>query len=181
MPGQAILNFGSDDREILVEAAEEDLRRGLGRGSEAEVETPGGGKIRARVSEVSPAASGASRTFTVRIPLPGTGSPSLPVGASLRVTFVTAARKGALTLPSPAVADRNRDPHIFLVRDGRAHRQTVEAGIESRGRIVVDFPWNGLDKVVVSDPGALADGVEVFAAAENLPAHGFAVTIRRQS
>jgi membrane fusion protein (multidrug efflux system) len=163
LPGQPILHFGSGAFEVRVEAVEEDLRRGLGAGTEADVEAGDGGRIRTRVSEVSPAAGGQSRTFTVKIPLPAGTGPALRVGSSIRVTFITASRRNALTLPAGAVAERNGDPHIFLVRDGRAFRQAVKPGIESRGRIVVDFPWNGLDKAVVSNLRALTDGTEVFA------------------
>lgn len=171
MPGQPLLHFGSLSREVLVQVAEEDLRRGLGRGTEAVLDAGDGEGFSAQVSEVSPAAGGASRTFTVKIALPDRAFSQIPVGSSLRVTFIIDSRKGALTLPTGAVRGQNSDWHIFLVRDGRAFRQPVRRGIESRGRVAVDFPWNGIDKAVISNPAGLADGAAVFAvdAEEDLP------------
>ena len=163
MPGTPVLLFGSTGGELRAEIVEEDLRRGIRPGTAADIRFETGEALRSRVAEVSPAAGGATRTFTVKVPLPSGRPGSTPRrGSSLRVTFVLESFPGTLTLPVEAVADKTSDPHIFLIRDGAALREPVRPGIESGGRIAVDFPWNGTDRAAVSNLEVLRDGDPVF-------------------
>lgn len=163
LPGQPILLFGGNAGELRAEVAEEDLLRGIGPGTAAAIEFEPGKIFSTEVAEISPAASGRSRTFTVKLPLPARPASLMRVGSSLRVKFILHSYVDALTVPVAAVAGDASSPHIYLVRDGRAVRTPVKPGIESRGRIVLDFPWNGRDVVAISNLGALTDGTPVFA------------------
>ncbi len=163
LPGQPILLFGSNAGELRVEVAEEDLLRGIKSGTMTEIEFTTGEIFTTAVTEISPAASGRSRTFTVKMSLPKRSDLTMRVGSSLRVKFILRSYKDALTVPASAVSTNESSPHIFLVRDSRAIRMLVKPGIESQGRVILDFPWNGEDKVAISNLGALSNGTPVFA------------------
>lgn len=162
MPGQAILLLGTDSLEVNVEVVEEDLRRGVVSGTTAEIETAAGEQRMTAVSEIAPMSSGPARTFTVKLPLPVGDSRRLRTGASATVTFILDSIKGATAVPVDAIADRDRDPHLFLINGDRAIRQPVALGVEQDGWIEVDFPWNGEDAVAITNLGVLTDGRPVF-------------------
>ena len=163
LPGQPILQFGSDEGELRVEVAEEDIRKGIRPGIATDIELESGSAVRTTVGEVSPAAKGQSRTFTVKIPLPTKANGAFRVGSSLRVHFILESHADALTVPSSAVVSEKSSSFVYLVNGEFAKKVPVKKGIEREGRIVVDFPWNGEDRVAVSNLGSLSEGARVFA------------------
>lgn len=162
MPGQPIMQLGGDRLEIQVEVVEEDLHRGVITGITAEVEAGIGSRFRTTVTEVAPVASGIARTFLVRLPVPAATTTNLRKGASVRVQFILKSSRQVVTVPLNAIADRNGEPHIFLIRDQQAVHQAVQLGIEKDGWIETSFSWNGNDLVAVSNLGSLRAGSPVF-------------------
>jgi RND family efflux transporter MFP subunit len=162
MPGQPILILGDEHREVQVEVVEEDLSRGIDIGIAAEMEDGLGNRFAATVSQVAPMARGITRTFLVKLPVAKSHSAHLRAGASVRVEFVLKASQGVMTVPVNAIADRDGDPIVFVIRDQQAFRQNVVLGIEKDGWIEASFPWNGEDLVAVSNLGSLKDGLPVF-------------------
>jgi RND family efflux transporter MFP subunit len=162
MPGQPILKLGDGRLEIQVEVAEEDLRRGIDVGTAADIEDGWGNRFASTVSEVAPMASGISRTFLVRLPVAMSRSANLRTGASVRVEFVLRTSQSVVIVPLNAIANRDTDPRVFVVREQRAFGQRVVLGIERDGWIEASFPWNGEDLVAVSNLSSLKDSISVF-------------------
>lgn len=162
MPGQPILLLGNNQLEIQAEVVEEDLRLGVKVGIAAEVSNGLDHSFRTEVVEVSPVASGRARTFTVRLAVPDSKAEHLRKGASIRVVFLLKESQQVVTVPLNAIADQDKDPHLFIIRDQKAFRQQVELGIEKDGWIEASFPWNGQDFVAVSNLGSLNDSTPVF-------------------
>jgi len=162
MPGQAILLLGTDRLEIEVQVVEEDLKRGVGIGTAAEIETAAGQQLMTAVSEIAPMSSGQMRTFSVTLPLPPGDSLYLGAGSSATVSFILDFTKGVVAVPVAAIGDRDREPHLFLISGERAVRQSVKLGVEREGWIEVDFPWNGEDAVAITNLGVLTDDRPVF-------------------
>jgi len=162
MPGQPLLLLGNDNLEIHAEVIEEDLQRGIAVETPAEIETGTGNRFRTKVSEIAPMSSGFSRTFTVKLPVPKSYAQNLRKGASVNINFILKVSEGAIALPLNAIADRDNNPHIFLIKDERAIQQPVKLGLEQDGWIEVSFPWNGKDAVAISNLGSLADSIPVF-------------------
>lgn len=165
MPGQPILLLGENQLEIHTEVVEEDLRQGIKVGIPAEVNDGLGNRFRTKIIEVSPISSGRSRTFTVRLAAPNPEGLNLPKGSSVRVVFILKESNEAITVPLNAVADRDKNPHIFVIRDQQAFHQPVQLDIEKDGWIEAAFPWNGEDLVAVSNLGSLKDSIPVFTVA----------------
>lgn len=162
MPGQPILLLGGDRLDIEVEVVEEDLRRGIAVGTRADVETLSGGRFSTEVYYVAPVGNGLTRTFTVKLPMPARYAENVRKGGSVRVDFVLVLHENVVAVPIGALADRENDPHVFLIQGERAIRQAVAPGIEEEGWVEVLFPWNDTDPVAVSYVDRLADSTSVF-------------------
>jgi len=88
---------------------------------------------------------------------------------SARITFLddVAAPAGARAVLAPHTAVRSDDggPFVWVVRDGRARRTTVQAGRDFGEQVQVTQGLAGDEMVVVGSPPALADGQAVTTAA----------------
>jgi len=162
MPGQPILLLGNDDLEIHVEVVEEDLRRGVKVDIPVNLLNWQGNKFQSRVSEVSPIASGPTRTFTVRIPVPKNEVKDIRIGASMRMDFILKSSLNCVALPVEAISQEGGRSHIFLIQQATAKKQSVTIGIEQEGLVEVIFPWNGKDQAAISNLNSLSDGTPVF-------------------
>ncbi len=162
MPGQPVLILGDNQTEVQVEVIEEDLKRGLRVGTPVLLFRKDGSTLESQVREIAPQASGISRTFIVKVAVPQKQSQGWRKGESVRTEFVLKSAPNALAVPVDAIADRDVQPHIFLVREGKAFRQEVTVGIQQGNLVQVDFPYNGQDEVAVTNLGLLKDGIPVF-------------------
>ncbi len=162
MPGQPILLLGNRVLEIHTDVIEEDLQKGIQPGTAAVIEPGNRIRFNSRVTEVSPMSKGPARTFTVKLSVPASQAAALRNGASVNVNFILRESKSTLAVPISAIADRDRQPHIFVIRDDLAFRQPVRLGIEQNGWIEADFPWNGSDAVAITNLASLKDSVRVY-------------------
>jgi HlyD family secretion protein len=114
-----------------------------------------------------------SRTLRVQIDLPnrdGRLRPGLYASAE-----ITVERPGGLTLPASVILTQDDEPAVLRVEDGRAVRMPVKLGVRQGDRVEVlrkqtvgprhgqPAKWGAFtgDEVIVTHPGALADGQEV--------------------
>ncbi|MDT8323237.1 MAG: efflux RND transporter periplasmic adaptor subunit [Bacteroidota bacterium] len=162
MPGQPLLLLGDDVAELRVDVIEGDMQRGIVVGTPVQVHTGEDEILRAAVREVAASSKMPMRTFTVRIGLQDARRLQHRNGVSLPVDFILREAQEALALPSSAVADPDKDPHVFLVRDDTVIRQNVEVGIQDGTLLEVRFPWNGRDDVAVSNLQKLRDSLRVL-------------------
>ena len=163
LPGQPIMLVGDNEVQIRVDIVEEDLRRGIAVGSTVMLTIDEAFDVPGRVVERAPQSNMQSRTFTAKIRPTARERFDWRHGASVKVNFIVASVENALAVPTHAIADRDGDAHVFLVRNGRAYKQYVQTGIEEAGLLEVRFSWNGEDMVVISNPGRLSGGEDVFA------------------
>ncbi|MBZ0269739.1 efflux RND transporter periplasmic adaptor subunit [bacterium] len=163
MPGQPLLVLGDRSLEVHVEVVEADLRRGVEVGLPVVARPWQGSPFPSQVAEIAPMATGPARTFTVKIPVPDTHGGTLRTGASLQVELVLDSCSDCVAVPREAILTARGVTHVFLVRDGRAVRQEVTAGIEDGGLVQVSMPWTEGDLVAVSNVTGLADDVPVLA------------------
>ncbi|MBN1446376.1 MAG: efflux RND transporter periplasmic adaptor subunit [Bacteroidetes bacterium] len=161
MPGQPLLLLGDDEVEIRVEAVEEDLRRGIEVGIPVDIHS-GNGTVRGRVREIAARGNMPSRTFTVKIAVEKRDDILRRNGVSLPVEFIVATAENAIAIPVNAVADREGDPHIYLVTGNVVHRQKIRTGIEDGGMVEAHFSWNGTDRVALTNLRSLRDSTVVY-------------------
>ncbi|MBI1890827.1 MAG: efflux RND transporter periplasmic adaptor subunit [Burkholderiales bacterium] len=114
------------------------------------------GKVFAgQVAQITPKGDPVARNYRVRIRLPADAP--LMIGMTADVNIVVAERQNALLVPTTAVTDNA----AWLVRDGRAVRQTVKTGARGAERIEI---LNGLsegDTVIAQPPDKLEPGQRV--------------------
>lgn len=80
------------------------------------------------VSEITPKGDPVARSFRVRIRLADPAG--LQVGMTVDANLVVVERKDALLVPTGAI----QDGHLWLVSDGRLHRQPVQTGVSGAVR-----------------------------------------------
>lgn len=113
--------------------------------------------IHAHVAELTPTGDPEQRAFRARLLLDD--GIVLPLGLSLEVNIVTHSVADALLVPSSAIDDG----HVWLIIDGRAHRQRVELGIQGpRSSEVRGIMPNA--RIIDAPDGSLREGARVAAA-----------------
>ncbi|QIK96569.1 efflux RND transporter periplasmic adaptor subunit [Sphingomonas sp. HDW15A] len=156
-PTRTILVIGDPSRvRVTATVDERDIPRVL-KGQQALMSSDAykGRVFRGSVYEITPGGDPNQRAFRVRIR--PDESQVLPIGLTLEVNIVTASRQNALLVPAGAV----RDERIWTVRDGRAVRIPVTAGIEGRQKREI---LRGIDRstcVLTNPPEKLKENARI--------------------
>lgn len=107
------------------------------------------------ISEIAPAADSGSRTFLVKLDLPGTsglragqfGRVAMPVGETT-----------ALRVPVTAVVQRGQMEIIFVVSDGKAQLRIVKTGKRIGNEVELVSGISAGEKIVAENAAGLVDG-----------------------
>ena len=94
----------------------------------------------------------------VRVKLPA--KTNFPLGLTVK-GIITLSRTQSLGVPRSAVLSDAKGSWIFLVRGDRAHKVTVQTGIQQVGMIAISGPVEAGDEVVVLGNHELKDGMAV--------------------
>jgi RND family efflux transporter MFP subunit len=140
---------------ITADVDERDVAR-LAVGMPALIRADGfpGRNFEARISEITPQGDAAGRVFRVRLSLPR-DTPLKP-GMTVESNMITARRAAAVLAPSSAVSNGA----VWVVRNGRAHRQVVSVGVAGAERTEITGLPAGV-KVIAKPPTKLKDGQRV--------------------
>jgi RND family efflux transporter MFP subunit len=104
------------------------------------------------VIEVTPKGDPVARTYRVRI---GLADPdAFSVGMTVDANLIVAVRERALLVPSKVLAGGA----VWLVRDGRLHRQPVQVGVTSAARTEILAGLDDDARVLVAPSDALREG-----------------------
>ena len=118
----------------------------------------GTSEIEGAVAEISPAADPNSRTYVVKLDLPG--ATDMRSGQFDRVA-VPIGEASAIRLPSTAVIQRGQMELVFVVVDGHAQMRLVKTGRQGGSEIEVVSGLNSGEQVVTDGGSALVDGQPV--------------------
>ncbi|HKT26916.1 efflux RND transporter periplasmic adaptor subunit [Dyella sp.] len=124
-------------------------------------------RIPAHVIAIVPAADRGKATVKVRVAMEQKDARIVP-DMGVRVSFLeakpavaTQAPKGVL-VPAKAIVQRDGSESVFVVADGKAHRQTVQPAAQPSGDVrLIPASVNAGDSVVLSPPDDLHDGANV--------------------
>jgi multidrug efflux pump subunit AcrA (membrane-fusion protein) len=159
-PGTPLLTI-EDTRYRLEAAVEESQLRNIRQGARAEVliDALGQQQIEGRVVEIVPAADPASRSYTVKIELPGMSL--LRSGLYGKARFAAGERQ-VLMIPSKAVVQRGQLSYVYVVdAAGLARLRVITLGKHSGERVEVLSGLSNNERIV-SDGAALnREGVKV--------------------
>lgn len=119
-------------------------------------------RIEGRVSRIAPLVDERTRAFTAVVEVKG--RPDLVGGLFARAFVKVGTAKDALVLPPAALVRDGSDParaQVFVVRDGKAEKRTVELGVETPDGVQVRSGVAAGEVVVLDPPTALASGAPV--------------------
>jgi len=109
-----------------------------------------------RVDEITPMGDPLSRSYRVRVRL--IDPPPVMIGMTADTNIIVKQHDDALLVPASALDDG----HVWLVRDGRLHRQAVKVGIRGNERVEIVEGLAGGEEVVPQYEGA-KEGARVIA------------------
>lgn len=115
--------------------------------------------IPARVSEVVPAVDPMSRTYTVKIDLPGI--PLLHSGMFGRAVFPLGASKKALMVPAGAIIEQGQVTSVIVADGNIARHRLVTTGVRGQNKVEILSGLTPGEKVVFPRPANLADGARL--------------------
>jgi RND family efflux transporter MFP subunit len=104
------------------------------------------------VAHITPKGNPVTRGYRVRIEF--ADETPLRIGMTAEANIVVTERSNALLAPAPAV----RDGRVWIVRDGRLRRQTVQTGIAGETRTEILSGLTESDLLVVSPTTGLTEG-----------------------
>jgi len=158
-PGQPLLNIEQAGAFRLEAPVEEALLGAVRIGDRVPVRLESADKeLDARVVEIVPAVDAMSRTFTVKLDLPGVTI--LRTGMFGRARFARG-KKRALTAPSEAVREEGSLRYVMVADGGRARLRMVTLGAAREGAVEVLSGLSEGERVVHPLPAALVDGAAV--------------------
>jgi len=112
----------------------------------------------ARVSEIVPTVDAASRSYIVKIDLPG--MPGLRSGGFGRAMFQLGSRS-PLTIPAAAITERGQLQSVLVAEGGVAHMRLITTGQKSKEQVEALSGLTPGDKVIFPVPPGLSDGAPV--------------------
>jgi len=122
-------------------------------------------RYRAELRQIIPTADRTKATVQVKVTILDKDE-NLKPEMSAKVTFLessaqveaAAAAPPVMTIPESAIVTRDGQPHVFEVREGKAHARRIVAGSTVQGRVVVKEGLTGKESVVVAPPEGMKDG-----------------------
>jgi len=123
--------------------------------------------LEGEVAEITPKGNPVTRSYRVRIGFKG--DTPLRIGMTTEINIVVDRRENALLVPATAVVDGQ----IWVVRDGRLHRQPVETGIHGELKTEIRSGLAETDRIVLHPSAGLEEGHRVRATViDQVPAAG---------
>jgi RND family efflux transporter MFP subunit len=158
-PGAPLLTIEQAGALRLEVAVEEALLPGIRAGQPVTVKLDSFDQtIAARVSEIVPSVDPASRSFTVKIDLPGL--PRLRAGVYGRAQFSRGTR-ATIAVPAAAVASQGQVESVLVVEEGVARTRLVTTGRKQGDQVEILSGLSGGERIVSPRPAGLADGARV--------------------
>jgi RND family efflux transporter MFP subunit len=117
-----------------------------------------GRTVESRVAEVIPTIDPASRSFTVKVPLPTIAG--MHSGLFGRARFVLASRQ-AIAVPESSIVANGQVRTVYVVDNGVARARMVSLGERNGGMVEILSGVTNGDRVVRQRPAQLTDGAKV--------------------
>lgn len=170
-PGQPVLRVArTDEMEVLVAVPESQIATlrqatdfSIHLWSAPDLDIPG------RLRELGAVADPQTRTYPARISLIQR-PPGVQLGMTASVTLANGNERSAILLPMTAVGDHGDGPFVWLVTDGKLHRQPVHLGGYRDRDVEISEGLRGGEKVVIAGLSSLVEGEEVIARTAPEPA-----------
>lgn len=157
-PGTALFHVGQPrPLRIVAEVNEEDVPR-LAKGQRVLVRSDAfpSKSLEARLESITPMGNPEARTYRVRFTL--SDDTPLLIGMTVEINIVTLLHEDVLLIPAEALTDGST---VWLFEDGKARLADVQTGIKGNSNTEVITGLADGQKVIVSAPSNLKDGMRV--------------------
>lgn len=128
-----------------------------------------GKTIEARIDEIRPTVSQASRAVDVIVKFDTDGG-GFRGGGTVNANVVTGQRANAIMVPEQSVVLRPAGKVVYVVNGGKATQRLVETGARKDGRIEIVAGLSGGETIAVEGAGFLTDNANVALAQPRGPA-----------
>ncbi len=147
----------------LIEVVEKDVPLiKLGQKAEVRAEAYPDRAFEGTVTRVVQALNRATRTMTVELDLPNKDH-LLKGGMFARVEVLVGIHANALQIPIDAVSRLEDAQYVYIVRDGKAERVSVDIGVRDENRVEITKGLLGDEQVIVSGKDLVQSGTPVQA------------------
>ncbi|SLM47877.1 putative Acriflavine resistance protein acrA [Nitrospira japonica] len=154
----------------LIEVVEKDVPLiKIGQKAEVRAEAYPDRAFEGTVTRVVQALNRATRTMTVELDLPNKNH-LLKGGMFARVEVLVGKHANALQIPIDAVSRLEDAQYVYIVRDGKAERVSVDIGVRDENRVEITKGLIGDEQVIVSGKDLVQSGTPVQAQSLQ-PAH----------
>ncbi|HEY7130027.1 MAG TPA: efflux RND transporter periplasmic adaptor subunit [Nitrospira sp.] len=145
----------------LIEVVEKDVPLvRIGQKAEIRAEAYPDRIFEGTVTRAVQALNRATRTMTVEVDLPNKDR-LLKGGMFARVEVLVGKHPSALQIPIDAVSRLEDVQYVYIVRDGKAERISVEIGVRDENRVEITKGLVGSEQVIVSGKDLVHDGTPV--------------------
>ena len=145
----------------LIEVVEKDVPLvRIGQKAEVRAEAYPDKVFEGTVTRIVQALNRATRTMTVEVDLPNKDR-LLKGGMFARVEVLVGKHHNALQIPIDAVSRLEDAQYVYVVRDGKAERVSVEIGVRDENRVEITKGLDGSEQVIVSGKDLVHDGTPV--------------------
>jgi len=103
----------------------------------------------------------ASRNYTVKITVPNNGKHPLKAGMYGTVELTGNDSKESISIPRTALIGSNKNPEVYIVKDGIVQRQAITLGASNETRLQVLSGLNAGDVIATGGLVNLTDGTKV--------------------
>jgi multidrug efflux pump subunit AcrA (membrane-fusion protein) len=162
-PGTPLITIENDSSYQLEVAVEESQLGNIHLHDQAqvEIEALGAKELTCSVVEIIPTADPNSRSYTVKLALPGTSGFQLRSGLYGKARFFSGQRQ-ALAIPQKAVSQRGQLTSVFVVdQSGVVRLRLIKTGKSIGDRIEVLAGLTDGEQIVIDSPSSLQDGSRV--------------------
>ncbi len=110
-----------------------------------------------KIEIISPSINQQTQAYPVKILLNNKDN-KIKGGMFADVEFILNKVENAVVIPLEAVIELDRDPHVFIIKEGKAVRREIEIGITNKKEVQVLKGIKGNEDVIVQGQNSLQNG-----------------------
>lgn len=161
-PNQPIFFFNQGEKIIYADVLEQDIRKGINKGTTVTITTSGEDTASGKVERIDSQAKPPFRSMRVFVAFPDSVLSDRSSGAGISIRFEINEQKDALLVPVSSVDLRENSPRIFKVNDQqKAEAIPVELGIQQGEYRQIRGAISSSDLIISSGIGNVETGDHV--------------------
>ena len=161
-PGTPVANIVNLEQIYVTASITEELLFNIEKGQKVTIRVLAAGKeyLEGTVEYISPVVDPRTQAFTLKV-LAANPAGRLRGGMFTELYIPVAENKAAMVLPVSAILDLDRNPHVYVVEEGKAVKKALETGIIAGDFVEILRGLGGNEKVISRGQYNLEEGTRV--------------------